>query len=156
MDVAQREAVRARDVFNQAICALYGAGASLREIAEALDLSHQRVHQIVDGSRPSIWARVTRRGRAPQPHRYTRCSFCGRAQDEVNRLLAGPGICICNHCVELAGRAVRGGAPQSDERATFGLPEAGTDARCNFCGKGSRKVRRITVSSGGAICDQCL
>jgi hypothetical protein len=29
------------------------------------------------------------------------CSFCGRPQDEVRRLIAGPGIYICDSCVEL-------------------------------------------------------
>ncbi len=30
-----------------------------------------------------------------------RCSFCGKAQDEVHRVIAGPGVYICNECVEL-------------------------------------------------------
>ncbi|MBQ5757120.1 MAG: AAA family ATPase, partial [Clostridia bacterium] len=30
-----------------------------------------------------------------------RCSFCGKSQDEVNRIIAGPGVYICNECVEL-------------------------------------------------------
>ena len=29
------------------------------------------------------------------------CSFCGKAQGEVKRLIAGPGVYICNECVEL-------------------------------------------------------
>lgn len=29
------------------------------------------------------------------------CSFCGKSQDEVYRLIAGPGVYICNECVEL-------------------------------------------------------
>ncbi len=29
------------------------------------------------------------------------CSFCGKPQDEVERLIAGPGVFICNECVEL-------------------------------------------------------
>ncbi len=29
------------------------------------------------------------------------CSFCGKTQDDVSRLLAGPGVCICNECVGL-------------------------------------------------------
>lgn len=29
------------------------------------------------------------------------CSFCGKSQDEVYRLIAGPGVWICNECVEL-------------------------------------------------------
>lgn len=30
-----------------------------------------------------------------------RCSFCGKLQDQVSRMIAGPGVCICNECVEL-------------------------------------------------------
>ncbi|MGX7058946.1 ATP-dependent Clp protease ATP-binding subunit ClpX [Vagococcus humatus] len=30
-----------------------------------------------------------------------RCSFCGKSQDEVRKLVAGPGVYICNECVDL-------------------------------------------------------
>ena len=30
-----------------------------------------------------------------------RCSFCGKHQDQVQRLIAGPGVYICNECVHL-------------------------------------------------------
>ncbi len=30
-----------------------------------------------------------------------KCSFCGKPQDEVKRLVAGPGVFICDECVEL-------------------------------------------------------
>ena len=30
-----------------------------------------------------------------------RCSFCGKAQNQVVRLVAGPGVYICNECIEL-------------------------------------------------------
>ncbi len=30
-----------------------------------------------------------------------RCSFCGKTQDQVERIIAGPGVFICNECVEL-------------------------------------------------------
>lgn len=29
------------------------------------------------------------------------CSFCGKGQDEVKRLIAGPGVYICDECIEL-------------------------------------------------------
>lgn len=35
-------------------------------------------------------------GRAP-----ARCSFCGKFQDQVKRLVAGPGVFICDECVML-------------------------------------------------------
>ncbi|MEG1991167.1 MAG: ClpX C4-type zinc finger protein, partial [Christensenella sp.] len=30
-----------------------------------------------------------------------KCTFCGKTQDEVRRLVAGPGVYICDECVEL-------------------------------------------------------
>ncbi len=30
-----------------------------------------------------------------------RCSFCGKSQDQVEKLIAGPGVCICDECIEL-------------------------------------------------------
>ena len=30
-----------------------------------------------------------------------RCSFCGKSRDEVNKLIAGQGVYICDECVEL-------------------------------------------------------
>lgn len=33
--------------------------------------------------------------------RIYRCSFCGKAQTEVKTLVAGPGVFICDECVQL-------------------------------------------------------
>ncbi|MBQ6693129.1 MAG: ATP-dependent Clp protease ATP-binding subunit ClpX, partial [Clostridia bacterium] len=30
-----------------------------------------------------------------------KCSFCGKSQDEVHRVIAGPGVYICNECIDL-------------------------------------------------------
>ncbi len=30
-----------------------------------------------------------------------RCSFCGKSYDQVDRMITGPGVCICSDCVEL-------------------------------------------------------
>ena len=30
-----------------------------------------------------------------------RCSFCGKAQENVRKIVAGPGVYICDECVEL-------------------------------------------------------
>ncbi|MEG0545737.1 MAG: ATP-dependent Clp protease ATP-binding subunit ClpX [Oscillospiraceae bacterium] len=30
-----------------------------------------------------------------------RCSFCGKTQEQVEKLIAGPGVCICDECIEL-------------------------------------------------------
>jgi len=39
------------------------------------------------------------------------CSFCGKTQDEVYRIIAGPGVYICNECVELCRTILEDGEP---------------------------------------------
>ena len=35
-----------------------------------------------------------------------KCSFCGKSQDQVKRLIAGPGVYICDECIELCSEIV--------------------------------------------------
>ncbi|OQY36511.1 MAG: ATP-dependent protease ATP-binding subunit ClpX [Spirochaetaceae bacterium 4572_7] len=42
---------------------------------------------------------------AKSKNREKSCSFCGKSSDEV-RLIAGPGVYICNECIEVCGRIV--------------------------------------------------
>ena len=42
--------------------------------------------------------------RAPQSSRRNEqlyCSFCGNGQRQVEKLIAGPGVYICNECIDL-------------------------------------------------------
>jgi ATP-dependent Clp protease ATP-binding subunit ClpX len=32
---------------------------------------------------------------------HLKCSFCGKSQEQVRKLIAGPGVYICDECVEL-------------------------------------------------------
>ena len=76
---ARREQDEARTDYHHAIRRLHASGASMREIAEALGISHQRVHQIVDEESRPMWLRRTPRQRPGRPgwggplfHRFTR------------------------------------------------------------------------------------
>jgi ATP-dependent Clp protease ATP-binding subunit ClpX len=37
-----------------------------------------------------------------------RCSFCGKKETEVAKLVAGPRVCICDECVAVASRIMEG------------------------------------------------
>ena len=39
--------------------------------------------------------------------RSVRCSFCGKGEEQVRKLVAGPGVYICNQCVELCNEVLR-------------------------------------------------
>jgi hypothetical protein len=47
------------------------------------------------------------------------CSFCGKSQKEVSKLIAGPTVYICDHCVYLAFGIIVGEAAGLNERAAF-------------------------------------
>jgi ATP-dependent Clp protease ATP-binding subunit ClpX len=57
--------------------------------------------------------------RAGSPHPI-RCSFCGRGQEEVARLVSGPSVYICSECVKLCNDILEGETeheyPQSREK----------------------------------------
>ena len=49
-----------------------------------------------------------------------RCSFCGKTQDEVKKLIAGPGVYICDECIRLCDEIIA-----EDDKENFGnLAEA--------------------------------
>jgi ATP-dependent Clp protease ATP-binding subunit ClpX len=45
--------------------------------------------------------------RVPSPHPI-KCSFCGRGQEEVSRLVSGPSVYICSECVKLCNDILDG------------------------------------------------
>ena len=49
-----------------------------------------------------------------------KCTFCGKTQDEVRRLVAGPGVYICDECVELCREIID---EEFKEAAKFELKE---------------------------------
>ncbi len=50
-----------------------------------------------------------------------KCSFCGKMQDEVERIVAGPGVYICNECIDVCSNIVENDAyeDEDDEKYTI-------------------------------------
>ena len=44
------------------------------------------------------------------------CSFCGKTHDEVERLIAGPGVYICDQCIEACQEILHGETARLRER----------------------------------------
>ena len=54
--------------------------------------------------------------------RSVRCSFCGKAQENVRKIVAGPGVYICDECVELCNSIIEAELYE-DEKAGYTLNE---------------------------------
>ncbi len=46
--------------------------------------------------------------------RSWRCSFCGKGKDKVRRLVAGPGVFICDQCVQLCSEVLQSDVQRGD------------------------------------------
>ena len=163
--MAQHAASRAKVDCHQAIGRLHAAGGSLREIAEALRMRHQRVHQIIDGAAEPTRRRRWRREPPRRSGPVERCSFCGRPRAVCAKLIVGPGVIICDRCVVQATRLAAGPAVEGQAEGLLRLEVPGSQARCSFCNREAGKVRHL-VASGRAvpagtvgelarICDKC-
>ncbi|EKU50182.1 ATP-dependent Clp protease ATP-binding subunit ClpX [Staphylococcus massiliensis] len=51
-----------------------------------------------------------------------KCSFCGKDQDQVKKLVAGSGVYICNECIELCSEIVEEELAQKDTTEVTELP----------------------------------
>ncbi|WP_182886319.1 ClpX C4-type zinc finger protein [Microbispora sp. H10885] len=46
-----------------------------------------------------------------------RCSFCSKSKTEVNKMVAGPGVYICDECVGLCGEIIAAESAKSAQSA---------------------------------------
>jgi hypothetical protein len=148
---AERDAAVARAEFHRAVHLLASGSSPPQDVAAALGLTARQLHEI-----------------APEIGRHDLfCSFCGSAQLEVGKLIAGPGAYICDACVGLAGGVASSGeaagTPQGQLRA---VPRQDPRARCSFCGKHRNQLPSLVTLEAGkppedprgppAICPECL
>ena len=141
----QHAAERARADYHHAIRRLHAAGGSLREIAEAFGLSHQRVHQIIDQAaepRRPWWRRRAQRLPGAKLVLWPLARGVRQADRRAGgvhlRALRGPGDpAVCRR----GGRGPGGGA---DAAGTVGV-----GGPVSFCGKQARQVAHLVA--GGLL-----
>ncbi len=60
-------------------------------------------------------------------NKQLRCSFCGKPQSQVTRLVAGPGVYICDECIEICQDILKEGIPEDEapavEKKDYRLPK---------------------------------
>ncbi|GAA1052008.1 MULTISPECIES: ATP-dependent Clp protease ATP-binding subunit ClpX [Dietzia] len=52
-----------------------------------------------------------------------KCSFCGKSQKQVKKLIAGPGVYICDECIELCNEIIESEVEDSQDSALDELPK---------------------------------
>jgi ATP-dependent Clp protease ATP-binding subunit ClpX len=52
-----------------------------------------------------------------------RCSFCGKSQKQVKKLIAGPGVYICDECIELCNEIIEEELAEATETGLTDLPK---------------------------------
>jgi len=100
----------------------------------------------------------------PSPPTILYCSFCGKSQHEVRKLIKGPGVFICDECVDLCTEIVEpdddkeffrliqgtGGSEGRAEPVMFDLArEASTEELANYVERGRKGVERNRLALNG-------
>jgi len=100
---------------------------------------------------------VGRRGK----NEILRCSFCGKSQEQVKNLIAGPSFYICNECVEICDEII---ADHRDYEQRHGPPSgqgvpvivpAEPRVRCSMCRNFVLMAEALPIAERGQLCPDC-
>jgi ATP-dependent protease Clp ATPase subunit len=84
----------------------------------------------------------------------TECSFCGAADANGRRIIAGPSVWICEQCIATAWAALDGWPP-GESRGLYGNPPTSV-RRCSFCGQPRSEASGFVAAGAYAICGECV
>ena len=74
------------------------------------------------------------------------CSFCGKAQNQVEKLIAGPNVFICNECVGLCNPILED--PNKSDGSALTI--------CKLCGKSGKIEEMLILKDRGYMCQECI
>jgi ATP-dependent protease Clp ATPase subunit len=86
-----------------------------------------------------------------------RCSFCNKSQNEVQKLISGPAVFICDECVEVCNDIVADSAHLASKRALAESASSPTvrEVQCALC-KRPKPITDVLLLPEGALCDTCI
>ena len=58
-----------------------------------------------------------------RPEELLTCSFCGKSQNDVRKLIAGPGVYICNECIDICNEIINDDEQTATTTARPNLPK---------------------------------
>lgn len=80
------------------------------------------------------------------------CSFCGKSQNEVRKIIAGPSVYICDECVDLCDQIlIKENLKEKDQAA------ASTEERlCGICMEERESDELVFLPHAAYMCAGCL
>jgi hypothetical protein len=93
-----------------------------------------------------------------EPSRDLVCSFCGKNQREVRKLIAGPKVYICDECIDLCNDII---AEECDHDTNLTASESGTEEpadqpTCAICSKPREPGEMLHLPANASLCAVCL
>ncbi len=58
-----------------------------------------------------------------RPEELLSCSFCGKSQNDVRKLIAGPGVYVCNECIDICNEIINDDEQQASTSVRTNLPK---------------------------------
>lgn len=107
----------------------------------------------------SFWHR---RKPSPPPGGELRCSFCSKTRRDVRKLIAGPGVVICDECIEVCNDILAddhrfASAEQEDEPSTTSSADvADFPVLCRLCGMQVLSGEAVLIEDRGMLCKPCI
>src|SRR3974390_3302008 len=76
------------------------------------------------------------------------CSFCGKSQRQVKKLIAGPGVYICDECIDLCNEIIDEEltTPTSLDRDNLTRPKTNYDVLNGYVGSQEEAKRTLSVA----------
>jgi len=99
-----------------------------------------------------------RRPKAEEPGKRHYCSFCGKSQDEVRKLIAGPTVYICDECIDLCNDIIAEEVDREEQLEGAANPVASLNAPswCLVCQLPKPAEEVVAVPELGFVCHRCV
>jgi hypothetical protein len=100
-----------------------------------------------------------KRPKAEESGKTYTCSFCGKSQDEVRKLIAGPTVYICDECIDLCNDIIAEEVDQEEQLQGPSSPVSSlnTPTWCRVCRLPKPAEEVVAVSElGFFVCRRCI
>ncbi|MEI2697765.1 MAG: ClpX C4-type zinc finger protein [Microthrixaceae bacterium] len=116
----------------------------------------------LDSGRVHRWKRGCRVAKFGDGGELLKCSFCGKSQKQVKKLIAGPGVYICDECIDLCNEIIEEELTESTDLGFEELPKPREISNSSTATSSAKNVRsascqwRCTTTTSGFNMGRCV